>query len=104
MALDVARILCSSVDDLANTDISAIALQVRQRRPAASCFVPTPSTLQALRRSRIRHVHLVGRRGAAQAQFSNKELREVVSKKSFPVLIRPDQLVLNEASAIEAVC
>jgi ferredoxin/flavodoxin---NADP+ reductase len=60
VAADVARILLQSVENLASTDIAAHALA-------------------ALRKSRVRAVHLVGRRGPAQAKFTTKELRGLTS-------------------------
>ncbi|KAG0171649.1 hypothetical protein DFQ28_000647 [Apophysomyces sp. BC1034] len=57
VALDVARILLSPIDELRKTDITEYALE-------------------ALSKSRIRHVHVVGRRGPLQASFTSKELRE----------------------------
>ena len=58
VAADVARILAKPVDALRGTDISAHALE-------------------ALAGSRVREIHIVGRRGPAQAKFTNKELREL---------------------------
>ncbi|CAF1247794.1 unnamed protein product [Rotaria sordida] len=58
VALDCARMLLSSIDDLAKTDITDIALDT-------------------LRQSRIRHVILVARRGPMQVSFTIKELREL---------------------------
>ncbi|KAI8343879.1 hypothetical protein BC941DRAFT_364894 [Chlamydoabsidia padenii] len=57
VALDVARILLSPIDDLRKTDITEYALD-------------------ALSKSKIKHVHVVGRRGPLQAAFTAKELRE----------------------------
>ncbi|KAI9024479.1 hypothetical protein CLU79DRAFT_791051 [Phycomyces nitens] len=57
VALDVARILLSPIDVLRKTDITEYALE-------------------ALSKSRIKHVHVVGRRGPIQAAFTSKELRE----------------------------
>ena len=57
VAIDIARILTRSIDELRTTDISDRALE-------------------ALAESRVREVHVVGRRGPAQAKFTNKELRE----------------------------
>ena len=57
VAIDVARILVHSPDRLATTDIADHALAV-------------------LRHSRVRRVTLLGRRGPAQASFTNPELRE----------------------------
>src|SRR6266542_2369962 len=58
VAIDVARILCRSPQELATTDIADHALE-------------------ALRRSRIKEVYLLGRRGPAQAAFTNPEVKEV---------------------------
>ena len=57
VAIDVARILVHSPSTLAGTDIADHALE-------------------ALRASRVRRVTLLGRRGPAQASFTNPELRE----------------------------
>ena len=57
VAIDVARILVLSLDRLATTDIADHALA-------------------ALRHRRVRRVALLGRRGPAQASFTNPELRE----------------------------
>ncbi|KAJ5484162.1 NADPH:adrenodoxin oxidoreductase [Penicillium diatomitis] len=59
VALDVARILLSGVDALKHTDIADHALE-------------------ALSRSRIKRVRVVGRRGPLQASFTIKEIRELL--------------------------
>ncbi len=58
VAIDVARMLCRSPEELATTDIADHALE-------------------ALRKSRIKEVYLLGRRGPAQAAFTNPEIKEV---------------------------
>jgi len=58
VAVDVARILCRTPEELAATDIADYALE-------------------ALRRSRVREVYLLGRRGPAQAAFTTPEAREL---------------------------
>ncbi|OQV18152.1 NADPH:adrenodoxin oxidoreductase, mitochondrial [Hypsibius exemplaris] len=58
VAVDVARILLTPPDLLAKTDI-------------------TQHALAALRKSRIRNVYLVGRRGPAQVAFTVREFREL---------------------------
>ena len=58
VAVDVARILIRNPEDLRETDISQ----------------PVLDTLMA---SKVREVHLIGRRGPAQAKFTTKELREL---------------------------
>ncbi|CAO0800986.1 unnamed protein product [Mucor circinelloides] len=60
VALDIARILLSPIDQLRKTDITEYALE-------------------ALSKSRVKHVHVVGRRGPVQVSFTSKELREQMS-------------------------
>jgi ferredoxin--NADP+ reductase len=57
VALDVARILAKTADELRRTDIAAHALEV-------------------LAESRIREIHVVGRGNPSQAKFTAKELRD----------------------------
>jgi ferredoxin--NADP+ reductase len=58
VAVDVARILTRPAADLAETDVSQ-------------------PVLDALAASKVREVHVIGRRGPAQAKFTTKELREL---------------------------
>jgi len=58
VAVDVARILARDAAELENTDI------------------PEP-VMDALRSSKVREVHVIGRRGPAYAKFTTKELREL---------------------------
>ncbi|MCJ1474447.1 NADPH-adrenodoxin reductase [Lambiella insularis] len=60
VALDVARTLLSDLDRLRTTDISEHALE-------------------ALAKSKIKRVHVVGRRGPLQASFTIKEIRELMT-------------------------
>lgn len=60
VALDVARTLLTGVDRLRNTDM-------------------TEHALAGLARSRIKRVHVVGRRGPMQASFTIKEVRELMN-------------------------
>lgn len=59
VALDVARALLTRVDELKKTDMTEYALEM-------------------LAGSRIKHVHVVGRRGPLQAAFTIKEVRELL--------------------------
>ncbi|XP_055609425.1 NADPH:adrenodoxin oxidoreductase, mitochondrial [Uranotaenia lowii] len=59
VAVDIARIVLAGVDDLKKTDITEYALE-------------------ALSRSNVKKVLLVGRRGPLQAAFTIKELREML--------------------------
>ena len=79
VAIDVARVLCRSVDELAKTDIADYALE-------------------ALRESRITEVYLLGRRGPAQAAFTNPEIREVGELAIADTVTRPDEVELDELS------
>mgnify|MGYP001039035675 FL=1 len=83
VALDIARILLRSLDELKSTDIS-------------------DATIELLARSSIRNVHIVGRRGPTQASFTNKELRELLSLQGVQVLVQQRDLELNAASNEEA--
>jgi ferredoxin/flavodoxin---NADP+ reductase len=58
VAVDVARILSRNPDELRGTDVSQ-------------------PVLDALMASKVREVHMIGRRGPAQAKFTTKELREL---------------------------
>jgi adrenodoxin-NADP+ reductase len=75
VALDCARILLSPIDQLSKTDISQRALEL-------------------LSRSRIRHVHVVGRRGPLQAAFTSKEVRELMALPN--VDFKPDEFMISE--------
>ena len=82
VAIDVCRILASPVDALRRTDIAAHALDV-------------------LAQSRIREIHLVGRRGPVQAKFTPKELRELGTLPGWQPRVDPAALLLNDASQAE---
>lgn len=80
VAVDVVRILAKTAAELAATDV-----------PAA--------VLEALDRSRVRDVHMVGRRGPAQAKFTPKELRELGELDNAEVIVDPSEAALDESSA-----
>jgi len=79
VAMDVTRILASDPEELARTDITAHALA-------------------ALRESRVRTIYLLGRRGPAQAAFTNPELRELGELALADVVVRPADLVIDPAT------
>jgi ferredoxin--NADP+ reductase len=79
VAVDVARILCRSADELARTDIAEQALE-------------------ALRQSRVREVYLLGRRGPAQAAFTNPELKELGDLPHADLVIQPEEVELDPLS------
>ncbi|MEU9404322.1 FAD-dependent oxidoreductase [Streptomyces sp. NPDC048281] len=80
VAVDVARMLARGVAELSPTDMPQAALT-------------------ALAASRIRDVHVVGRRGPSQARFTTKELRELGGLPGTEVLLDPDELGLDPAYA-----
>ena len=79
VAMDVTRILASDPEELARTDI-------------------TPYALAALRESRVRTIYLLGRRGPAQAAFTNPELKEMGELALADVVVRPADLVIDPAT------
>jgi ferredoxin--NADP+ reductase len=76
VAIDVARILCRTPEELAATDISDQALA-------------------ALRASRIREVYLLGRRGPAQAAFTNPEIKELSELAGADVVVDAREVELD---------
>ncbi len=82
VAADVCRILAKRAEDLARTDIAEHALL-------------------ALAESRIREIHIIGRRGPAQAKFTAKELKELGEIPGCDALVDPAELELNPASERE---
>ena len=79
VAVDVARILCRSPEELARTDIADYALE-------------------ALTRSRIKEVYLLGRRGPAQAAFTNPEIKELGELADADLAVVPAEVELDAAS------
>ena len=73
VALDVARMLVLTPEELAPTDTADHALEV-------------------LARSRVRKVVVVGRRGPAQAAFTNPELLELGELTDADVVVDPEEL------------
>ncbi|MFZ2175624.1 MAG: FAD-dependent oxidoreductase [Rhodococcus sp. (in: high G+C Gram-positive bacteria)] len=80
VALDVARILTMNVDELARTDIAEHALD-------------------ALRASNIEEVVLLGRRGPAQAAYTNPEFLALGDLENVDVVIDEADLRLDPGSA-----
>jgi ferredoxin/flavodoxin---NADP+ reductase len=79
VTVDVARILCRTRDELAATDMADYAIE-------------------ALGGSRIKRVCLLGRRGPAQAAFTNPEIRELGEMTDADVLVPPDEAALDPLS------
>jgi ferredoxin--NADP+ reductase len=82
VAVDVARILCRTAEELAVTDIA-------------------PYAEEALVRSGIREVYLIGRRGPVQAAFTSPEVRELGELAGADVWVPPDEVALDPLSRAE---
>jgi ferredoxin--NADP+ reductase len=82
VAMDVTRILATSADDLAKTDLAGHALD-------------------GLRESRVHTVYVLGRRGPVQAAFTNPELKELGELPDADVIVDPRDLELDPLSAAE---
>ena len=82
VAADVVRALTKSVDDLRTTDMAEHALD-------------------ALAASRVKEIHVIGRRGPSQAKFTNKELKELGELQGCRVEVSQSYFDMNEASLTE---
>lgn len=79
VAVDVARILCRTNQELAETDIADYALE-------------------ALRHSQVKEVYMLGRRGPAQAAFTPVEAKELGEMPGADVVVLPEEAELDELS------
>ncbi|MGH7730258.1 MAG: NADP oxidoreductase, partial [Candidatus Eiseniibacteriota bacterium] len=82
VAVDVARILCLTPEELRETDMADYAIE-------------------ALSESRVTEVAILGRRGPAQAAFTTVEVKELGELPGADVIVRPEEVVLDELSAAE---
>ena len=80
VALDVARMLALSVKELEVTDIA-------------------DHSIELLRESNIEEIVVLGRRGPAQAAFTNPELRELADLELADVIVDPADMELDPVSA-----
>lgn len=80
VALDVARMLVKSPDDLSSTEIP-------------------PHVEKGLRESKITDVHVFGRRGPAQVKFSPLELREALAVEGVQSIVYDEDFEYDEGSA-----
>jgi ferredoxin/flavodoxin---NADP+ reductase len=79
VALDVARVLIKTVDELDDTDMA-------------------DEVLKSLSRKNITDIHVLGRRGPAYTTFTTKELRELGQLDDVDVIIDPADLELDSSS------
>ena len=79
VAMDVTRILAKSPDELAASDMTDFALET-------------------LRASKFKEIVVLGRRGAAQAAFTPKEIKEIGGLDGVDLVVNPEDLVLDSES------
>src|SRR5690606_33984173 len=76
VAMDVVRILARTVDELRETDIADYALE-------------------ELAHSKVKNIYILGRRGAAQAAFTNPEIKELGEMVDADIIIAPEEVALD---------
>ncbi len=79
VAMDVARILARTPEELLATDIADYAID-------------------ALRNSNLRDIYVLGRRGPAQAAFTNPEIKELGEMAGADVIVAPEEVALDALS------
>lgn len=82
VATDICRMLLTPPQALARTDIAGYALE-------------------ALQGCRVREVHVIGRRGPAQAKFTNAELRELGDIQDCDPVVKSSDLELGPSCRAE---
>lgn len=82
VAVDVARILGKTVDELAVSDI------------------PNP-VIEQLAESKVKNIYMIGRRTVVQAAFTKMEIEELGHLADCDICINPKDLILSPANQIE---
>ncbi|HEY9373448.1 FAD-dependent oxidoreductase [Streptomyces sp.] len=82
VALDIARILAKTADELLPTEIPA-------------------NVYDGLKANKAVEIHVFGRRGPAQAKFSPMELRELDHSPNIEVIVNPEDIDYDEGSIAE---
>ncbi|MFD7321222.1 FAD-dependent oxidoreductase [Streptomyces sp. NPDC059875] len=82
VALDIARILAKTADELLPTEIP-------------------PNVYDGLKANKAFEIHVFGRRGPAQAKFSPMELRELDHSPNIEVIVNPEDIDYDEGSIAE---
>lgn len=80
VAMDVARILAKSVDELKDTDIADHALE-------------------DLAHSKVKDIYILARRGPAQVKFTNAEVREFGHLQVADAIVLENELYIDRASS-----
>lgn len=81
VALDVARVLAKTGDELLPTEIPA-------------------NVYEGLKANKAIEVHVFGRRGPAQAKFTPLELKELDHSPNIEVIVNPEDIEYDEGSAV----
>ncbi len=81
VAVDVVRILAKTADELRDTDVPE-------------------EVLERLAASRVKTIHMIGRRGAEHAKFTLKELRELGELPNADILTFPDEVKVEDLTAL----
>lgn len=95
VALDVARILLTPVDELRVGTVDVFNYSLRKFKLNIFFFQKTDITeysLEALTQSKVKKVTLVGRRGPLQVAFTIKELREMLKLPGVSTHFFKDQM------------
>ena len=82
VAVDVARILCPTPEELRPTDMADYAIE-------------------ALSGGRVKEVSILGRLGPVQAAFTPVEVKELGELPGADVVVRPEEVAIDEVSAAE---
>ena len=82
VAIDVARILAKTPHELKDSDIADHAMQ-------------------ALAKTNIKDIYLIGRRGPVQSAFTELEIKELGELEDCDVIVNPKDMVLNAESQAE---
>jgi len=82
VAMDVTRILARDAEELAKTDIAGYALD-------------------ALRKSGVKTVWLLGRRGPAEAAYSLAEIEEIGELSAADLVVDPDEAAVDASAAMD---
>ncbi|RAP38865.1 NADP oxidoreductase [Candidatus Marinamargulisbacteria bacterium SCGC AAA071-K20] len=83
VAIDVVRILAKTPKELASSDIVSYAQD-------------------ALKDSQVKNIHMIGRRGPAQAAFTRLEIQELGELEDCDIVVHKKDLKLTEASITES--
>ncbi|MDV2474397.1 FAD-dependent oxidoreductase [Rhodococcus zopfii] len=81
VALDIARVLAKTGDELLPTEIP-------------------PNVYEGLKQNKAVEVHVFGRRGPAQAKFTPLELRELDHSPTIEVIVDPEDIDYDEGSEL----